>query len=113
MVLALETSQRECKAVSACSMQQGPLAGSPVLGGVRHPREEAKSTWLWSSQFILSFLIFCHHVLQTGNRKKMVGKGTREADGGGAIDGQTGGPSSTPPSSPNDSSGCLRSGRSE
>lgn len=60
----------------------GALAGSPVLGMVRHPWGEAKSSWLWSSQFILSFLIFCHHVLQTGNRKKMVGKGATSSSRG-------------------------------
>lgn len=69
-MLALETSSRECEeAVSACSMQQGPLQGGSVLGMVRHPRREAKSAQLWSSQFILSFLILCHHILQTGNKE--------------------------------------------
>lgn len=65
----------------------GPWVGASVRGlDTRGERQRAHA--LRSSQFILSFLILCHHVLQTGNRKKMVGKGgPEEADR--KINGQT------------------------
>lgn len=55
--------------------------GQPELGVVRHHGERQRAHALQSSRFILSFLILCHHVLQTGNRKKMVGKGARKKGG--------------------------------
>lgn len=74
---------RRCERLCPCAAcGKGPGGGGePELGVVRHHGERQRAHALQSSRFILSFLILCHHVLQTGNRKKMVGKGARKKGG--------------------------------
>lgn len=66
-----------CRAVGAVrACRVGPVAcGTPAPGGEVEVkgREEGKRC---SSQFTLSFLILCHHVLQTGRGWR--GRGRRE-----------------------------------